>query len=267
MSVTKIIEVDGTTFTTEIFERVEDLLATKDERTEKFSDGAKHNSSWVGASYRDAFDMLEFGWNKRIDDVITEVNALSKKHDKIARMKVKNDVVGFAPHIPNLLAGVPETMINGRLEIKKSKVITIVYDSGVSSGITTYQVLNYSKKVMAYIMQLEKQGFRVRLYVLNNYSNRSKSFSMLLKLKSEYQPLDIKRLVFPMCHTAYQRAVGFDWYEKFPQSEEFSGYGRPMYIEYNREKIEKYITKLVGKNANFLRYQDDIEKLIKKGGK
>lgn len=116
-------------------------------------------------------------------------------------------------------------------------------------------------------MQLELNGFRVRLYALGSFNQPSEkvsTYAYFLKLKSEDQQMDIKRLMFPLCHPAFQRRLGFRWYESFPNAKPFWGYGIPLSKSYKLERITDFIQSFLGENAHYVYYGMDLKKLTLK---
>lgn len=84
--------------------------------------------NWNGCStYEEAEDMALNGWNKILED--TEFKGFYYNGGIEIEKMVKpiNDVVGYAPIVPNVLLGIPQTMVNFSRKKVKSKIIHIVY--------------------------------------------------------------------------------------------------------------------------------------------
>lgn len=73
-----------------------------------------------------------------------------------------------------------------------------------------------------------------------------------MKIKSSNQPLDLKRMSFPLTHTAFFRVIGFDWYSRFPKGKYRSGYGRALGYELNDREMKEFATKMFGDNAIYI---------------
>lgn len=90
-----------------------------------------------------------------------------------------------------------------------------------------------------------------------------------VKVKSASQPMDLKRMSFPIAHTAFFRGIGFDWYSKFPKGTYRPGYGSPICYEKTQEQIQEEYRKLFGNSAIYfsaetiLRKKDKAEEYLK----
>jgi hypothetical protein len=263
------VDSHGKKFSVEIFENSHSLLQTIKARTLNWGDLGSESGETKACPLSKAEEYLMNGWNEPLKKVMDGV-AKAERLEPRKSVKFQASPTGYAPHVPNTLLGLPNTMITSTIDYKRSKIVSICYDGDVSWNVSEEQVREYSTKVLAYIIGLEKQGFRVRLYSLTSFNNRNSrpydSYSMFLKIKDEHQPLDIKRTMFTMCNAGFQRRIGFRWYETYPGSVRFSGYGRPMRNEFNQEIIKGFITQVLGKNANYIHYgksMEDIDKNVK----
>ena len=248
----------------EQFDNFSQLVDTISNRPKNF--GSSHDSDWAGCTLTQAYKFIKEGWYEKLQEVIKQVKTLEKFENRLTKSVPINDLIGYAPHVPNFIVGVPQSMINGKTLPKRSKVITLVYDGDVSSSVNTREKAEYSSKIVAEIINLEKQGYRVRLYSMNSYndkrdSNKINCYSMFVKVKSEDQPIDIKRIMFPLVHVGYQRQIGFRWYETLPDAVNFSGYGRPFSREFNKEDINELIRKLYGEKAYYIYYGFDLSEM------
>jgi len=69
------------------------------------------------------------------------------------------------------------------------------------------------------------------------------------KIKSSNTPLDLKRISFPLTHTAYFRVIGFDWYSRTPNGKYRPGYGHPIARDFDEQKMTEGFTEIFGKNC------------------
>jgi len=266
MNPSKIIKSGQIKAQVEQFENFSELVNTINSRTRNF--GSEHDSDWAGCTLTEAYNFIKEGWTKELQAVITEAKSLEKFENKISKSLPIADLIGYVPHVPNFLVGVPQSMVNFKSTPKKSKIVTIVYDGDVSSGVKTKEKAEYSSKIVAQIINLEKQGYRVRLYSMNSYNDKQinhdiTSYSMFVKVKSEDQPIDIKRIMFPLVHIGYQRQIGFHWYETLPKAVNFGGYGRPLVKEFKLEDINDYIKQIFGKQAYYIYFGFDLKDIDK----
>lgn len=171
--------------------------------------------SWYGTeSYEDAVKKLMDGDEKLAKKV--------KGFDKFdinmpiqgTRRKMATGVCGFAPHVPNYLAGVPNNMIFCREEKVPQKVITIMYGSNMLAEVTVDEMAKVSARVLAAIMSMERKGYRVNLYVANCAKKSSLvRTGFIVKLKDAGQHLDPIKCAFPMISASWNRRFAFHFRE------------------------------------------------------
>lgn len=258
-------------FIIEQFDSFSELVEVCDKRTRNFSnggsadeDGTYDDPQWVGCkSLQEAKNLLKYGWHdaKKVKYMKDKVNDLSKTHDA-EKIGFKNDIVGFAPIVPNAIVGIPQSMVNIIHKPKKSKVVSIIADMGASAIVSSSEYLGWGAKLIAKIVQLEKSGFRVRLEYSDTFAREGqKVHSYRVLMKSENQPFDIKRYMFPLAHVAMFRAIGFDWYERLPNAVELSGYGRPLHCLESKEFIKKEICN--SDSCYHISFKSDIDEELK----
>lgn len=220
-----------------------------------FEEGYKCDKDFEGISkMSEAYDMMNNGWCEKVDALKDSIRNVQQKmaSDKISGLK--SDVVGFVPIVPNALMGLPNSMLNTNIKPKKNKVINILYGLDFSCYVSTDDILKAGLKVMRHIMKLEAQGFRVRLTAFQCYNPRNNEFQHILtvKCKSEDQPLDAQRVMFPMFHPAMFRSIGFGWYETLPESTYIDGYGAPIHHYMSEKQIDDMMCQLFGRTAVYI---------------
>ena len=90
------------------------------------------------------------------------------------------------------------------------------------------------------------------------YSNRQNADIVVIKIKDSRQAFDLKRMSFPLTHTAFFRVIGFDWYGKFPEGTYRSGYGHNIRQEFGEEKATKLIRQFTGNDKAVVLYGSSI---------
>lgn len=264
-------KVDRQKYIIEEFNSFSELIKVNDSRTANFADegGARlrRDNRWCGGTYEEAVEMLMYGWQdkEKIEAINKQIGNLQKMQDT-QKISFKNDIVGYAPIVPLALKGVPQNMINTTRKPKKMKVISLIIDVGVSAGVEPSQKLAWGAKMTSTIMNLEKQGFRVKIECakVTSRDNWSQTVHVLkVPVKNENQPFDIRRMMFPIAHPAMQRRIAFDWYERLPEAEHFDGYGTPLihHSSDHRETVKKNIADT--ENSYFICCMEDIDKVLK----
>lgn len=147
-----------------------------------------------------------------------------------------NDVVGYAPHVPNAIAGVPKSMIRAQPTEYKAKVISINYFGSCFASVSTDRIISAGAKMLSIITALEKDGYRVALWICNSFIERNDEEAYLLVNAKEHRhapnPLKIS---YPLVHPSYFRRQTFKWLETQPEltCEDFIyWYGSPYYLVY-----------------------------------
>jgi len=255
----------------EFFESSKDALETSDNRVNNFGrERDEYEKEFAGVEdYEQVRDMLLNGWTKPIKNVERKIAEIDKtKRIDVRKPAMKPDVAGFMPIVPNALMGLPKSMFNTHMVSKKSKVLDVLLDVTYPARLKQPEIIEYYSKVFAYLMSLEKQGFRVRITVFMLFGDYDENQVHVFKLllKRENQPIDIKRLMFPMIHNAMLRAMGFDWYQRLPGAEKIEGYGKAMHYWGNSEKVREVKQALgIDNGKTFYVYHGSDYKTIFKG--
>lgn len=206
------------------------------------------NRSWYGVdSYDQALQFLEEGYQPTVEKLKAGIKANLQGNGK--RISFHNDIVGYAPIVPLAVLGVPNSMINSRMKPIKAKVIDVYYNMSASCSVDSKDIINSGVKLLSVIVALEQQGYRFNLYAVQTYYRDKKCYMLKVKVKDAMQPIDLKRISFPLTHTGFFRVIGFDWYSKCPEAKYLSGYGKPLDIEYNRENLSLAMKEIFGENT------------------
>lgn len=211
-----------------------------------------HDKEWCGVkSYNEALEYLEKGYQPVVDKLKFEIKANLSGQDK--HISFHNDIVGYAPIVPLAIMGVPNAMVNSHMKQIKAKVVDVYYDGVFSCGVSSENIIKTGSKVLAVILKLEQQGYRFNLYQVQSYSDSKSCDMMTVKLKDAAQPLDLKRVSFPLTHTGFFRVIGFDWYSKTPKGKYRPGYGHAIGHEGSvKSKLPAMFKEMFGSNAVFV---------------
>lgn len=146
------------------------------------------------------------------------------------RRKITTAVAGFAPHVPNYLAGVPNNMLWVTEKKAKSPVLTIVYNIGCLGSSSGEQVTAVSARIMSAIMSAERNGYRINLWVASSQSCCGEKCGFVCKIKEAGQHIDTLKMALPMISPAINRRFGFRFRETMEGlgSHWTGGYGHSM---------------------------------------
>lgn len=208
---------------------------------------------FFGVSSRDeAYELLRDGWTQELESM----NIAMKKIATVTapkRSAFKNDVVGFAPVVPLAMMNVPNSMLNTNVKPVKSKVIKIIYDVTDGCGTKAETFIKRGKKIMEAIVTLERSGYRCELYAFQSYFDERKAECLMVKVKESNQPLDVKRMMFPLTHPAFFRVIGFEWEDRFPPARHLWGRGKAFHYNSDHEEVAKL---MFGEETVFLDAED-----------
>lgn len=211
-----------------------------------------HDEDWCGGvdSTEEAVRMLYGGWEDKVPEARLRIREVEKTLPKNSRA-IKNAVVGFAPVVPLAIMGVPECMSSDARKPVKSRVISIYYDFGATFGVSAEDLTWAGMRALAEIVKLEKTGYRVRLFGVHWQSNEYHGNAAVVKLKSEYAPIDLKRMLFPMVHPAYFRIIHLGWYNRCPTKKYIQTCGCSIYNRPQRE-VDAIIEQCFGPKAIYI---------------
>lgn len=226
-------------------------------RTREITDGSFRNMAensygdWEGVeSYDQALEFMRDGYQPTVDSMKGVFRA--NKSGEGTRFSFQNEVQGFAPVVPLALKGVPNCMVNMTMKPIKAKVIDIYYDITASCGTSSSKIIDAGKKLLGTVIEMERQGYRFNLYAVQTYSGGGSCDMLVVKVKDARQPLDLKRISFPLTHTGFFRVIGFDWYSKVPDGKYRGGYGQGLCYNVTGERRKEVARNLFGKNALYL---------------
>lgn len=206
------------------------------------------DKSWYGVdSYEQALQFLEEGYQPTVESLKAGVKMNLQGNGK--RISFHNDIVGYAPIVPLAILGVPNSMINSHMKPIKAKVIDVYYNMTASAFVSSKSIIEAGVKLLGAIIALEQQGYRFNIYAVQCYYDNKKCYMLKVKVKDAMQPIDLKRISFPLTHTGFFRVIGFDWYSKCPKAKHLSGYGRPIENDFNRNRLTEAMKELFGENA------------------
>lgn len=190
---------------------------------------SKSNTKFTGTESFDVADnLMKFGDKEnagKINAAIRKIKAQGKGNE--TRNKLYNSPCGFMPIVPKVLTGDPQNM----LAIKKqrynsTKVLNIAYNITVEWSITTEQMIETAAKVANIIATLEKNGYRVNLYVyLCTGGKRDTVAALLVKIKDSGKYLDTLRIAYPLVNPSFFRRHVLGYLERIKGYGLYKGYG------------------------------------------
>jgi hypothetical protein len=222
----------------ENFKSLELLIDTMEERKENkvftnrdLSSQRIDENEWHGTrTYKESMEIIKAGYIDPLDKMKKAILKIGENENH-KRPTMKNDVMGYVPHVPNMLMGLPQTMINKERVPKKNKMIHLTYSFCVDMSVKTEQMIQGGITFISLVNSLEKQGYRVKIDAIFTSITSKTISSVVVNLKEYGQKLNLLKLAFPLVHPAMLRRIAFKWLETVPNltdNEYNNGYGRPL---------------------------------------
>lgn len=185
------------------------------------------DSSFAGTqSWEDAIQLIKYG-DERLHNKIKSQKYDVEIEDMVNQVKKSyvNDVVGFMPHVPNAVIGIPQNMIRQTRTFIPNKIVNIFISVGASASVRSEDIQKNASMCAAAINILEGQGYRCNVYVGEISGDGGKRIAWTLKIKTDKQPLNLAMMAFPLSSTSMLRRFGFKISEVAPFDFTHSGYG------------------------------------------
>lgn len=198
------------------------------------SEDTDRGSDWCDTkTYQEARDFMQYG--KVFDGIETNLNKY-KTNGCAEKNKMFLDVVGYQPVVPLAIQCIPESMINKRKTIN-NKIINIIYECSAPHYVKSSEIMRTTTELMKNIIKLEKDGYRVNLYI-GEYNDNDRGYGFLVRLKTDGEMLNIKKLCFPLVSTSFLRRIGFRIKERLFKDWIGGGYGHAVL---NQEEMKKFV--------------------------
>lgn len=224
------------------------------------------NSAFRGTKdYNEARELFLYGYTPAVE-VLKNIKVSAPT---TSRRISFSDVIGYAPHVSNYIQGIPQSMINSKKVLQKTRTIELYYNVAAACTATTGAITEAGKRLLQAIKTLELNGVRIQLNSIMFATSSDKKLSeisiLILKLKDYSKKIDVSKISFPLVHPSAPRRIGCKWVETLPvlKSKRYKdGYGWTI--------SSSTLKKLLNKNT-VLSYDDingktseDIIKMITK---
>ena len=218
------------------------------------------NRSFYGTkNYTEAINLLANGWEEPVEKIKAGMRKEVKSNVSTVKRRPVLGVSGFAPHIPNAILGLPNSMISTERTEQKVKALTIIYSPCVNANWRASEILECGITMLNIINDIEKSGYRINLYIeAITVVENNKFFGSCVNVKNYREHLDLRKLAFPLAHASMLRRIGFDWLEKSHIQEKsiVNGCGRPIGNEdYNEVKAFYSSSNLLSNNEYYISAQ------------
>lgn len=189
-------------------------------------------------NYQESVDLLKTGYKKPMDEIKRELVKITNNSPQ-QRRRTYNDFQGFIPHVPNLLSGHPQTMINREKRTEKTKTIHLVYGFSAIGSTKASKLIKGGIMFLGLVNALEKSGYRVKIDILRcTTASNTDAITYTCTVKEYNQNLNLLKLCYPLAHPSMLRRTSFKWCETLPKmtnKEYANGYGATLYMRLNAD--------------------------------
>lgn len=196
------------------------------------------------SSFEEAMDLFNNGWSEKAEEIrkdFVKFERAQERNVSYQKSRPTAAVVGFAPHVPNAILGLPNSMIYTERTPMKAKVVRLIHNQTMNAGTSEKTIMNAGLTVLKIAYSLERKGYRVRIDVNPMFTQSgSETACALVCVKDWRQPIDIKKVAFPIAHPSMFRRLGFRWLESTPDLKESGfryGYGSAVNDAKRAKKI------------------------------
>lgn len=204
-------------------------------------------------SYKEAREQLLYG--KEIDELKLDVSKYNIQGHGEHR-KIRQSVAGFNVIVPLYLQGIPNSMITHEKRIN-NKIVNLFYSIQAPHYVDSDNLIKGATNLLKHIIELEKQGYRVNLYIVEAQGGLSTKFGFALRLKTDREVLNIKKMVFPLVSSSMLRRINFRIKERLYKNWIGVGYGSGIFNYNNTDSFIKRNLKI--RNYEIWNYQGKQE--------
>lgn len=168
---------------------------------------------WAGArSMEEALEYLQYGWPEVAEAIFLEDAALALNREIESEFEPIKDVTGGAVNIGAYVQGLPEDMINFRVETRHKKTVKVLFNICASGTTGKSQIIQRGHTVTSICDYLERSGYRVRIDVADTaygWGSGKSHWTLAFCAKDFNQPLDFGRIGYMLGSPAMLRRIFF----------------------------------------------------------
>lgn len=192
-------------------------------------------------TYAESAELMASGYKEGLEKLDSAKKCKITASTKVVKNIPQVGIVGFAPHVPNAIAGIPQSMISTTTQTQKSKVVSILYDCTDSCGVSAQDFVKAGRNLLDLVVALESQGCRVALDMMVCTCTREQKVACTIRVKDHRQPINPLKVSYTLIHPSFFRRQGFKWIETTPlvtDNKFLSGYGSPLRYNIPRESTD-----------------------------
>lgn len=180
-------------------------------------------------TFKEAADLLANGWSPAAERLEHRLNN-TPTPSALKKAVSAYDFAGQTACVPRYLNGMPDSMINRKMVVRKAPVVDVYRNIAYSAIVSASDMENEGLYTLQLVRELEKKGVRVKLHVYcaTGFSHQMEGITLTIKQPDER--MNISKIAFPLAHPSMYRRIIFKWIEtsKTVTSRDFAyGYGYP----------------------------------------
>ena len=123
--------------------------------------GSEHSTkTFTGTqNYNEARDLFLYGYASAVE----ALKNIKVPAPNASKQRSFSDIVGYAPHVSNYIQGIPQSMINSRKIMQKTRTIELFYITCIDESKTTTEIIEAGKKVLQAVKTIEINQISVKL--------------------------------------------------------------------------------------------------------
>lgn len=228
---------------------------------------ARKNSFYGCSSMDEAYQLIKDGWCDGTKSLLKKVEKIGRSQNRV-KVLFENHQMGFAPNIARAVQNMPNCMIRAKRVPIKSKIVTIIYDTSCSWTTSLDELLQSGLNVLELVIGLEAIGYRVNLKVgMGVFNHKSEVNALFCDVKRASEPLNLKKIAFPIAHPSWFRLVSFDWQERSPITSYIPARGCAYYSAVGGRIPNGDMESVLDKNSYYITHDDaykGVENLVEK---
>lgn len=225
-------------------------------------DRPSKDPDWNGFSQaHELVELLEEGI--RDDRLTREVSAaaLNARVERKDRLRdVGMNVYGGAVSVPALLSGHPKAMFCVKRRPVRTRILNLGVEIAANWSFRKQQLEEAGQAVARTVASLEKAGYRVQVTVGCSVWDYEQSgrviIAMSMPVKGAGEPLNYRRMLYPLTDVSFWRGVCFGWIVRNPWFSCNEGLGRETGYLFDDEQLDAYHELIYGKGARVVRLRE-----------
>lgn len=244
-----MIEIKKKDIYINLFDNISELThyLTRPRKSDRASESEKDDYSFTKTrTYEESVNLFKYGDEdlyKRIKENKSKINIEELLGNVIKRRSYQKNVYGCVPNVPAYLMSNPINMLLREESKNSQKIVNIFLDVCCPWHVTADEIEAAGTRYLVIIDLLEKAGYRCNLYAgtssEEDYSDEK--HILLTRIKTDREPLNMKKMCFPIAHPSMLRRIYFRWEEVNDCQRELThdGYGSFMEARQTKEILEK----------------------------